>query len=615
MKINRILFGALAVGVMASCSNDGPDYVGGGDGMTTDGYMAVSVNLPTTPGTRAANDDFNDGLPEEYSVSNGALLLFSGDNEAGAVFHSAYTLELDRKVGDSDNDNITTSYLTAVQVKKVETGRLFGLVMLNYKGVGTVGADGSFTIAGEATPFTGNFAALNGKITDSNFIVTTGTEKGFFMTNAPLSTVAGGTVGTPALTNVITLVELTNILKPTREEAIASPAGSFFVERAVAKATLAIEADGVTLKDDAGNVVSTLKMVGNVEWALDNTEPTSYIVRNMGTNDFMGYANGSRGRRFAGTAVMGTTSIQPALNLYRTYWCVDPHYAPLGAGEANPFVTTTDAATLNFIAAGETPLYCHENTFNVEAQDHRHTTRAVVKVAFSVNNDGQAADFWTVNDVQTVIYKSAEEAESFTRAFILNDVSFQTAIKKALKPNTSVTIDDSNYKQYVDLKFVRDNDGYRRLKDVTFKTNDAFASAPVWDTKEAVIADANSYYAIAEYKGGVNYYDLRFKHFAGVDFNDINDLAPWNPADLTVANTTNTAEAYPGFDAAKWLRRYGMVRNNWYDVTVGAFNRLGKPEVPSADVSTPDDEKKTEQWISFKVNILAWAKRTQRHEF
>ena len=26
-----------------------------------------------------------------------------------------------------------------------------------------------------------------------------------------------------------------------------------------------------------------------------------------------------------------------------------------------------------------------------------------------------------------------------------------------------------------------------------------------------------------------------------------------------------------------WLGRYGMVRNNWYDLNVTGFNKLGKP--------------------------------------
>ena len=59
-----------------------------------------------------------------------------------------------------------------------------------------------------------------------------------------------------------------------------------------------------------------------------------------------------------------------------------------------------------------------------------------------------------------------------------------------------------------------------------------------------------------------------------------------------------------------------MVRNNWYDVTITAFNRLGSPVDPSGNVSnpiTPDDNVK--EYISVKIAVLSWAKRTQSWSF
>lgn len=59
-----------------------------------------------------------------------------------------------------------------------------------------------------------------------------------------------------------------------------------------------------------------------------------------------------------------------------------------------------------------------------------------------------------------------------------------------------------------------------------------------------------------------------------------------------------------------------MVRNNWYDVEITSVKKLGSPVVP--DVSgergnTSDDSK--EKYLAFKINVLSWAKRTQKHEF
>ncbi len=627
MKLEKFLLATLAAGMFAACSSDEPTPGPGNEAMQGDGYVAVTINLPTTPASsRAANDDFNDGDAKEYQVNSGALLLFAGADEQSAVFKAAYPLSLPTPEPDVDNDNITTSYLTAVKVAKVETSEnLYGLVMLNYTGViQTIAADGSLNIYTEATgndteAFAGTFAQLVAKTSKRAFY--NSAKDDFFMTNAPLSTVAGGTVGTPSIDNVTTLVSLTNSLKSTEEEAKAAPAGSFFVERAVAKATLSNEATEAVIGADK----KKLGIVGQASWLLDNTEPTSFIVRNMGDGSYMGFANGNRGRRFAGTTVMGTTSIQPAENLFRTYWCIDPHYTVLAEGET--LTTATEFDDNDFIAAGtatekSAPLYCHENTFTTAAQDKRHTTRAIIKVAYSLNNDGQAQTFYTVNGVEEELYSTAAEAESYSLAFILNNDGIKAAIKGALAEGSSVAIDESNYADYLTITFARDeNDGYRKVTAIKFKSNAAFETTPEWTAEQeaALIELTNGYYRIAEYTDGENFYDIRFKHFAGADYTDLNDLAPWNPASLTSPNTPSTAEAYPGADADNnWLGRYGMVRNNWYDVTISGFKHLGKPAPGSLDVSkdkTPDDEKETEQWIAFKVNILSWALRTQKHEF
>ena len=627
MKLEKFLLATLAAGMFAACSSDEPINGPGNEAMQGDGYVAITINLPTTPASsRAANDDFNDGDPKEYQVNSGALILFTGANEQSAVFKAAYPLNLPTRIEGVDNDNITTSYLTAVKIDKVEaTDNLFGLVMLNYTGVvQTIAADGSLNIYTEATstdtePFAGTFAQLLAKTSKRAFY--NGAKDDFFMTNAPLSTVAGGTVGTPAIENVTTLVSLNNSLKATEEEAKAAPAGSIFVERAVAKATLSNEATEAVIGADK----KKLSIIGNASWLLDNTEPTSYIVRNMGDGSYMGFANGDRGHRFAGTTVMGTTSIQPKVNLFRTYWCVDPHYDVLPEGET--LATATSFSDDAFIAAGtasakSTPLYCHENTFTTAAQDKRHTTRAIIKVAYSIDNNGEGKTFYTVNGVEDELYTSAADAESFSLAFILNNDGIKAAIKEALPEGSSVSLNETNYKDYLTINFARDdNDGYRKVTEIKFKNNAAFETAPVWTAEQeaSLIEITNGYYRIEEYENGINYYALRFKHFAGSDFSDPNDLAPWNPALLETANTPTTSEAYPGEDADnKWLGRYGMVRNNWYDVTISGFKHLGKPAPGSLDVSkdkTPDDEKETEQWIAFKVNILSWALRTQKHEF
>ncbi|WP_367882680.1 Mfa1 fimbrilin C-terminal domain-containing protein [Paraprevotella clara] len=64
---------------------------------------------------------------------------------------------------------------------------------------------------------------------------------------------------------------------------------------------------------------------------------------------------------------------------------------------------------------------------------------------------------------------------------------------------------------------------------------------------------------------------------------------------------------YPG-GAENYLGRYGVLRNNWYDISVTAIKNIGSSTVEPVTGNTID---KLESYISVKINILAWAKRSQ----
>ena len=96
---------------------------------------------------------------------------------------------------------------------------------------------------------------------------------------------------------------------------------------------------------------------------------------------------------------------------------------------------------------------------------------------------------------------------------------------------------------------------------------------------------------IKTYKEGVSYYIARIKHFG-------DDLTPWKEGDAT----------YDG-ENLKWLGRYGVLRNNWYDLTIEKISGPGYPDVPEVKPDTPDDEDT--KYISVSVKILDWAKRSQ----
>ena len=90
------------------------------------------------------------------------------------------------------------------------------------------------------------------------------------------------------------------------------------------------------------------------------------------------------------------------------------------------------------------------------------------------------------------------------------------------------------------------------------------------------------------------------KHFG-------DELTPWNPS------TKTSGISYPTPNEANWLGRYGVLRNNWYDLDITGVSRLGAATPEELDVKkdpTPDDNLKS--YISVKINVLSWAKRTQK---
>lgn len=638
MKLKSIFCGVAAAALLSACSSDEPAVNnGGGVAPKATGYMSVAVNLPTQPAGSRANDFFDDGTSDEYAVNNAMLLLFTGTSEQDAKFHSAYNLNLKdpaygggaqgTKPGQPDG-NITSSYRETIEVKGVtDKANLFGLVLVNYTGLATVsigdngyltkvsfGADKNLTYpkaAAEGTPAVEgtSFSTLLGWTTDYAFHTT---DNGFFMANAPVSTKQGGFVD-PAEggADVQTLVYIgvaENVLRPTEAEANESPAASFFVERAVAKVTLS---HSVTTGPNK-------LVVDNVRWAIDNTEPTSYIVRNVESTDYvlntyMGYKTNNKidnapvvnGYRFAGHTPIGQTSIQPFTQLFRTYWAVDPNgtlktvYKKPVSGVLQP------ADDVNFgdeKADGKLlPQYCHENTFSVANMTHENTTRVILEVTYRSTNDDRDKDggLYTVNGL---LYDKKESAKSHGVKAMLPLIA--QAIKKVLSTEEAykLNITTENIGEYAEILWKETTDGKLIISGVEF--NEKYTGATIVQRE---IDNVNADNAINNYKGGVSYYAVYIKHFG-------DDLTPWEGGDDnqleigTVYGTGETADQ-------NYLGRYGMVRNNWYDLSISSFKKLGEPVVGNLTLdNTPDDVNEVSKFLSFRINILAWAKRVQNIE-
>lgn len=605
----------------------------------SEGYVAVNINLPTVPVsiTRALNDQFDDGDANEYAVHDCAILFFEGTDEANAKLIGAQPILLpfDAEADDAEGafpnaDNITTSYQATAKVSGFNndgSNKLWALAMLNYKNVMTINTTtGVPTIAGTELAIGKGLADLVKLTTDIDLIRNGGSANYFFMTNAILSSAAGGTAATaPAPTNLFQLAYMDpSKIKETKEEAKADVAGEIFVERAVAKATLSVSATKI---DPAPALTFTVE-----GWTLDNMEPATYVAKNRGdfTDSEIGNYIPYSSEAFspANYRMIGNTNVtvdktpkanplKPTTNGYRTYWCVDPQYKVDAAGmKAGTEYVGTDKAQ-----------YCYENTFNVAHQNYKNTTRAIFKVNLS-----STADFYTVNESQTMFNKA--DAETYAIQNIVNNTNVVAALKAALNPGKSCSID----KTYFDITFER-NDATGRYKVKTLAlssvvTGDAGTGktfkADVATTTATALTDAidaaNEAVMIRKYMNGEMWYEARIQHFASST--PAEDLAPWNSSEVAAgaAKPTggSTAGSYPGTFAVSennYLGRYGMVRNNWYDIEVVGIKKLGKPVDPSGQINNPDidypDTPNTpdddlSQYISAKIHVLSWAKRTQK---
>ena len=580
---HKLLLGAALATMLVGCTNVEDPTDGQKPGETGDGYIAVRLNLPTQKGSRA-NDVFDDGTLNEYQVNNAALVLFCGTQESSATFVGAYKLgdfELPEDVSDNPNQ-ITTSYIAVQEVSSFAKGQndhVYALVLVNYDGVASI--NGTNLTMGTVTTTAGTttISDLVAATTDHAFYNTVLTNN-FFMTNAPLSTLAGGT-SNPASASLFTLADLgTAPFQATKAAAHKAPAGVINVERAVAKASLVCDVTATTIPAD--HEIDQLT-VESVEWVLDNCEKNSYFIRNLdGKFDtWKSYKNTTSNTY----RMVGSNPISTGEAAHRTYWCVDPNYAT--------DLADAQKATRGAFVAKDKVQYCHENTFDVAHMTHKNTTRAILKITYSKN--GTTGDLYVLAGDNTHIYTDYDnEILPTLKAYLAGN---PTIVGKyaGLAPGTDITSGITLTTSKADGKATVTD---IVLGDVDGVTPTALDAAEV----TALCAEVNAFHPVTYYADGVAYHEVYFKHFG-------DDDAKWTApsADEAAANTVTGAYGDP-VSESEYLGRWGMVRNNWYQLEITAINNIGYATIPEV-TDIPDDNNS--KWIGVQIRVLSWAKRSQ----
>ena len=558
---------AVIAAMTASCSSN-EDLGTAGPGTGTNeagvGYATFTINLPSVSGTRAADAggaEMNEGTAEEYAVKSATALIFQkyGSDEGSYKFVESVTLPIDGWTDDPTPGITTTSKKLVAKLTNVDTKNDYSvLILLNNTKVDlpTVGQSyNDWNSKNILTPSVTDWAGSDG----------------FYMANAPLK----GSAASPATLVPINKDKIYASEAKAKEDA-SECAATVFVERGVAKMSVAdpTPTDPIKVKDKAtkAETESTVKFNN---WALDITNKKTYAVHNIdGLSADYAEIWKPTGRFF------GTNG--------RVYWGKDPNYSMSELKDANLTGDTKRSEEFNFITSiddinktFDKPVYSLENTFDLANMYQGQTTRVIFKATYAPKDDKgkslaeEDGTFYTIGNMTTILNET-----KLTAAV--------DAVAKTVLP-TGYHIDYTNIKKkgshVITLADIKDATG-ATLDEATGTAivkgiNDKLGLTDGGGRAEAMVG-------INTYKKGVTYYIARVKHFGS--------LTDWH-----------SGESY-GDNNDKYLGRYGMLRNNWYELTVGNVYGPGYPGVPPVDPTLPDDEN--EKYLSVSVKILSWAKRS-----
>ena len=581
MKIKHIFGLAVIAAMTASCSSNedlGTAGPGNGTNEAGVGYATFTINLPSVSGTRAADAggaEMNEGTAEEYAVKSATALIFQkyGADEGSYKFVESVTLPVEGWTDDEADGITTTSKKLVAKLTNVDTKNDYSvLILLNNNKTGG-GAKVALPTVGQS------YKDWNSTILNYSSVTDWAGSDGFYMANAPLK----GSAASPA---TLVPIDKNKIYASDKEanDPAKDCAATVFVERGVAKMSVT-DPTTKTVKDKATDT-DTQSIVEFSNWALDITNKKTYAVHNIDDLSSV-FSDIWTTERFTGTN-------------NRVYWGKDPNYSRDELKEVSDDGDKKRKEEFNFITApseinkdfGDTkPVYCLENTFNLTNMYQGQTTRVIFKAKYTPKNDTGAdlADtdgtFYTIGNMTT----------------ILNTDKLKAAVNAVANPvlPTGYTINYTNFmtkegSHVITLADIKDADGVVLDGAATY--------GPSSKTGDEIVADINAKLGLKDgrdeakvgintYLNGVTYYIARVKHFGDA-------LTKWN-----------SGESYSD-NNKQYLGRYGMLRNNWYELTVGNVYGPGYPGVPPVDPTLPDDEN--EKYLSVSVKILSWAKRSQK---
>ncbi|EXZ10307.1 hypothetical protein M073_1652 [Bacteroides fragilis str. DS-71] len=586
---------ASVAALLAGCAKEDDSPQEGTGGTTTvpagtTGTMNVSLKYAIE--TRA-DQEYDDGEDSESRAQDLTIYFFDDDKN---YLGSSYVSDLSQE-DDSKDDNVTSTITVDVPTNIVQTlyessdkeATMYVVAVLN-KGTFTpqITAGENYNVFNAACQI-----ALADAAKTDNFMMTS-------------SNYLKDISGTQQTEMALTPITNKNVGLKSDDQTTSPDPVTIAVERVVAKVTVQ---DTETRPTDG----ATWTILG---WGLNVTNKTFYPVKNFGGDQFLDLLASKY------NTWQPNTSNKPWNNPtdMRSHWAVDPNYA---AGQATITDMPNDFNEFSFSdpssAEVKGALYCFENT-TVETMQQRNATTSAVIVAQFYPKDFKEADkagSWIKwNDAA---YSKENDYATFVEKVVEDVDGDNQVITKYYKLDTNGTTTGNDGKKYSPLSeedfictyttegkekiiFGKKNTtiGYKdaelqvALKDSEIKlyaiTDDQASevtSAPVEINK--AIAKALTDNPPTVYYEGYCYYVVPIRHFAKGE----------------VADYTG------GEYQSNHLGRYGIVRNNYYQITINDITQPGEPITdPTVDPSTDKDDE-TNYWINVSIKVLSWKVRTQ----
>ena len=555
--------------------------------------LEIPLGYPSTT-TRATT--FDDGADAEYAVHNVMIVLFHGTGEADAEVASTYNFTW------TESMDATAQVTKRLQVKSdnIEKGdNIYLLAILNASP--TIAANTSFS------DLMDNFA---------NITTTDGSTTYFVMANAPLATANNGT-GT-----VQTLVQVSPMFFfATEDEAKANPAAHVYVERAAAKVSVGL-GDIPTVTNGSytdyyvkGNPNLVFTDQHLADYSIYNYNTQSYLVRHFNATNWLSlHRDGSSDYRFVEPQPLPYGDTR-----YRTYWATDANYSS----------DMTNNAVKGWKEMGESD-YCAENTMNLEHMDIKNSTLVLVKL--NLNN---YTSFYTTSVTGSdIIYQlpTNPDSEEGTSA----KESFARQLSSAASRRATKTSDTHYYvssartiDEYLREWLMQTNTAARNWVNtyaagdanriiITLEDGSGTKPGPTGGGRATVkctqkartsgqgVTDftalgLDTYFAnnitVNYYENGYCYYLVPIMHFGDTQ-------TPWQSA---ASMTGSTASAAYGTNNAAYLGRYGVVRNNWYNILITGVSHVGSCNAAQLFAQMSDQADDTvEQLLNAMLNISPW---------